>query len=340
MGTLIRAANLAGFEDLSQQLGADPADLLAHFHIDPDVLKDPDAYLPFRNVAALLERAAREYNCPDLGLRLVQWQGLGMLGPVAVIARNSRTVLEAFASLARYLHVHGPALKLTLLGQNADGDYGFDFRIDEPAIHALAQSYELSIGNGHRMLRMLAGPSATPVRVRFMHAPQSSRANYIRAFSCPVEFESDYCGIDIRAEDMRRPILDSDAQTRHLAQRFLESSQPPDISTVDRVNELIQRLLPTGQCSIAVVAEQLAVHPRTLQRALKAANTSYETLLDAVRKQKAEHYLTQTSMRMNQVSGLLGYTDQSTFNRACDRWFAMKPRQLRNTQSGPTNLEH
>jgi AraC-like DNA-binding protein len=329
MATLIRAANLAGLETLMSQFGADAAALLARYHIDPAVIRDPDAYLPYRSLSQVLERAASECQCPDFGLRLAHWQGLSMLGPVAVMARSANDVLEAFRSMSRYLHVHGPALKLSLTGRNAAGDYCFDFRIDEPGLVQLSQSYELSLANGVHILRLLAGAGTNPSRVYFQHAPLSSRATYARTFGCPVEFEVDHAGFDLPAVAMQRPVASADPHARQMAQRFLETSQPPDGRIADRVGELIHRLLATGQCSIGAIAEQLAMHPRSLQRALSACGTGYEQLLDEIRRDKARRYLAQTAMRYSQIAGLLGYTDQSTFNRACRRWFDCAPKALR-----------
>lgn len=180
MGTLIRAANLAGVQELMTQFGGDPAALLARYHIDPALIHDPYAYVPYKSVASLLERAALECQCPDFGLRLVHWQGLDMLGPVAVVTRNAKDVEEAFRSLARYLYVHGPALKLSPTGRNAAGDYGYAYRIEEPDLVQLAQSYELSTANGVHILRFLAGPSAWPARVYFP-ARAAVLARHLRA---------------------------------------------------------------------------------------------------------------------------------------------------------------
>lgn len=329
MGTLIRAANLAGIEELMEELGSNAQPLLARYHIDPALICDPDAYLPYKSLFNVLESGAIECQCPDFGLRLAQWQGLGMLGPVAVMTRNATNVLEAFRSLAKYLYVHGPALKLSLRGCNQAGDYCFNYRLDEPGMDNIPQGYELSLANGSHILRMLAGQSARPARIYFMHAPLSSHTTYTKAFGCPVEFNAGHCGFDLKAQDMQRPLLRADAHTRQMAQRFLESSHPPDSKVSDRVAELIYRLLATGHCNLAVIAEQLAMHPRSLQRALSASDTSYELLLDDIRRDKARQYIVQTTMRFSQVFGLLGYTDQSTFNRACRRWFGSTPKQIR-----------
>jgi hypothetical protein len=103
MASLIRATNLWGYGDLIRELGADPQPFLSRFHISAGVEYEEDAFIPFEAAVRLLEASADELNCPDLGLRLSQWQGLDILGPIAVIARNAQTVLGGLESIASYL---------------------------------------------------------------------------------------------------------------------------------------------------------------------------------------------------------------------------------------------
>lgn len=329
MSTLIRAANLAGIEELMAQLGGDAHALLARHHINPQLIHDPDAYLPYRSLAAVIEQAAVDTHCSDFGLRIAQWQGLDMLGPVAVIARAANDVLHAFEGIARYLHIHGPALKLSLRGRNDAGDYCFAFRIEDRGLHNLTQSYELSMANAARILSLLSGHNARPARIYFTHAPLSSKSTYQRVFGCPIDFEAAYSGFDLRESDAHRPLSSADPQTLRIAQRYLESRGPAGRQLSEQVAELIDRLLATGQCRIETVAEQLAMHPRSLQRHLNQEGTRFETTLDEIRRDKARTYLAMTAMRFSQISGLLGYADQSTFNRACRRWYQATPKALR-----------
>ena len=329
MSTLIRAANLAGIEELMEQLGFDARPLLARHHINPQLIRDPDAYVPYRSMAAVVEQAALETHCSDFGLRMAKWQGLDMLGPVAVIARAASDVLHAFEGIAHYLHVHGPALKLSLRGRNHAGDYCFDYRIDSRERSCLTQSYELSMANGARILSMLSGNNAHPARIYFTHAPLSSLATYQRTFACPIAFEAEHNGFDLLAADAQRTLSSADPQTLRIAQRYLESRGPAGQQLSEQVGELIDRLLPTGQCRIDMAAEQMAMHPRTLQRHLRAEGNTFEELVDQLRRDKARTYLAMTGMRFSQISGLLGYADQSTFNRACQRWFQATPKHLR-----------
>ncbi len=330
MGMLIRAANLAGVEELMAELGGDGSALLARHHVDPARIRDGDAYIPQEIVVRVLEQGAMETDCPDFGLRLVRWQGLNMLGPVAVITQNADTVLNAFYSLSRYLHVHGPGLRLSLLGRNHAGDYCYDFRMEGLSAERLVQAYELSIANGIHIFKMLAGESARPECVYFTHAPVSPLSVYRKAFACAVEFNAAHCGFDLAAKQMQQKLTQADSYTRQMAMRYLEASFPSGSAVSEQVRDLIHRLLAIGHCSITPIAEALAMHPRTLQRALKQEGTHYEALLDEVRRDKAYQYLTQSNLRFSQIAAMLAYSDQSTFNRACRRWYNCTPKSLRS----------
>lgn len=94
---LIRASALQGFPELVCSLGGDPTSLLAAHGIRPEVVGDLEAYIEYRAVAGVVERAAAVLDCPDFGLRLSTHQGLEILGPVALIARHAQTVGEGLA---------------------------------------------------------------------------------------------------------------------------------------------------------------------------------------------------------------------------------------------------
>ncbi|CAA0111406.1 HTH-type transcriptional regulator VirS [Zhongshania aliphaticivorans] len=330
MGSLIRASNLRGYHELVEMLGGDPAKLLTRFKIPVDVTEDDHAFLAYRNAGLLLEASARELNCPDFGLRLAKWQGLDILGPVAVIARSASTVLEALGAISQFLYLHSPALKLKAAAAETKGVLRFQYEILEAIRPQQCQSYELSLANGLGILRLLAGHQSTFTSVRFTHKQQAASSVYREIFSCPVYFEQSWCGFELTEELALQSIDSADAETRHLVAEYLEPQYMLGAARLsERVAELIRRLLPTGQCNANAISEHLAMHPRTLQRRLAEESTRYDLLLDKERRSQAERYLAQVDLRLNQITGLLGYAEQSTFNRSCKRWFGLTPMQFR-----------
>jgi AraC-like DNA-binding protein len=330
MASLIRATNLWGYGDLIRELGADPQPFLLRFGIPPGVEHEEDAFIPFEAAVRLLEASADELNCPDFGLRLSHWQGLDILGPIAVIARNAQTLLDGMESIANYLYIHSPALKLTVGSRTPDTDVRFTFEVVEAGLPYVSQSYELSMANAARMIRFMGGPQARPRAISFMHEQLGSDAAYSQALGCPVRFGQKWCGFDLPRHLAGRRIESADPETRRIATKYLESNYLPSTATLsERVAELARRLLPTGQCSVEVIGDQLALHPRTLQRGLAAEGVRCQELIERERRDQAARYLAESRFHLSQIASLLGYTEQSTFNRSCRRWFGKTPRQYR-----------
>src|SRR5829696_1688027 len=330
MASLIRATNLWGYGDLIRELAADPQPFLSRLGIPSGVEYEEDAFIPFEAAARLLEASANELNCPDLGLRLSRWQGMDILGPIAVIARNAQTLLDGLESIAGYLYIHSPALKLTVGSRTPHTDIRFTFEMVEPGLPYLLQSYELSMANAARMIRLMGGPETRPRAISFMHEQLGSDAAYSQALGCPVRFGQKWCGFDIPRHLAAKRIESADLETRRIATKYLEANYLPSTATLsDRVAELARRLLPTGQCSVDAIGDQLALHPRTLQRGLAAEGVRCQELIERERRDQAARYLAEPRFHLSQIASLLGYTEQSTFNRSCRRWFGKTPRQYR-----------
>lgn len=332
MGSLLRATALRGFDALVTELNGDPGVLRGRFGIPPRVELEAESFVPLERYAMLLEAAAAELPCPDFGLRLAQWQGLDILGPVAVIARNTPTLLDALQSIGRYLYVHSPALHLATDDQHSDGaDIRFTYGVNELPLSELGQAYEVSLAIVVQVLRLLGGPEAAPSAVSFMHQRIADESAYAEALACRAIFGQSWCGFEISPELAAHPIDSAHPETRRMAETYLQSQYPADTATlVERTSELIRRLLPTGTCSIEAIAVQLNLHPRTLQRRLVAEHATCQDLIEKERREQAARYLAQPGLHLNQIAGLLGYTEQSTLNRSCRRWFGKTPMQIRS----------
>ncbi len=336
MGSLIRATNLWGYSELVRELGGNPPQLLARFGIPVDVEVQPDAFIDLRSGAQLIETSAEELACPDFGLRLARWQGLDILGPIAVIVRNAATVREALTEVATFLYVHSPALKLEVIEPGQDSDLTFRYEITERGLPQLRQAYELSVANFARIVGLLAGDDAHLAAVSFMHDQLGPDSAYEQTLGCPVRFRQAECRFHVPSGLADRPIDTADQETRRIATRYLESEfLPHDATFADQVAALSRRLLPVGRATAEAIAEQLALHPRSLQRRLADEGVRCQDIIDEERRKQAIRYLSEPRLSLGQITGMLGFAEQSSLNRACRRWFEMTPRQYRADLARP-----
>jgi AraC-like DNA-binding protein len=327
---LVRATALHGFVRLVHALGGDPGTLLTDAHLHQELLTDPDAYLPFRSVARLLERAAHDLDCPDFGLQLANRQSIEILGPIALIARHSATTSGALQSIAENIHIYSPALRIGL-ERLSETTARYTFAILATGLPIRTQMNELGIGVSAGVFRLLTGSQFRPLRVFLPHAAAAAPETYRRFFGCAVIFDADHCGFDVRTEDLDRPRAEDDPQVREIVAQYLDEHRAdhPDAGLVTHVRHLIGRTLPAGQATVVNISAHLGVHPRSLQRWLARSDNTFERLLDDVRREEAERYLMTSSLTLGQIARMLGYSEQSCFSRAALRWFGEPARVYR-----------
>ena len=94
----------------------------------------------------------------------------------------------------------------------------------------------------------------------------------------------------------------------------------PAQSPPDKVRQLVWALLPTGRCSLEIVAQHLGIDRRTLHRHLQRDGQSFSEILDDVRCDLAIRYLTQHDRPFKELAELLGFSELSAFSR----WFTRR----------------
>lgn len=323
---MLRAAALVGYQRLVRDVGGDPAEFLGRFGIPVSVERQPDAFVSFNGYTNLLEVTADELHCPDFGLRLVSLRGMDFAGPVAVMARNSETVLDALRVAARFMYVHTPALSVTI---DCTDIVRVVYELNEQVDRYPLQAMEASLGSTARFCAML---TESPIRqmISLTHAQHGSEDAYHAAYGCTVRFDQSWCGLEMPLEAGAARLRNADPETVRIVSKFLEDNYLPHTAALsDRVAERARGLLPTGLCSVDTIAEQLGMHPRTLQRRLAADGVQCHDVIDRERRTQAERYLGMTGLNLRHIAGLLGYSEQSALNRSCRRWFGMTPREFR-----------
>ena len=98
---------------------------------------------------------------------------------------------------------------------------------------------------------------------------------------------------------------------------------------IGRVREAIAVELRGGNPQLESIARRLAMSPRTLQRRLRDRGAFFNDVLDAMRFRAAKSYLAQGDTAGTEVAYLLGFAEQSSFNRAFKRWSGQTPTDYR-----------
>ncbi|WP_226609678.1 AraC family transcriptional regulator [Marinobacter nauticus] len=325
---LSRASSLARLDEFCRKHALDYRDMLASAGLPEDTLQQPDSLIAYTRFTQLLENCARASGHPLFGLEYGIFQGTAVFGRLLYLFKNANTVGDSLSELTRYYHLHSSAAEVTTSVQE-----GMAFLCYEPALQESTPSrqiVELAIGVGLSLMRMLMGPAWKPAGVHFRHGAGSSTKTYARLLGVTPQFNSISNGWVFDASLLSLPLSDSDPGLHALMREHLEKMDALSVRELpDYVQRLIRTCLPTGNASIELVADYLMLSPRSLQRYLAQEKTSFQTLLNATRKNLAERYLQESTVSLTQLAGILGYSDLASFSRAFQRWYGTSPRQWR-----------
>lgn len=329
---MIRAASLRGFVPLVQELGGDADALLARFGIPRQALDADDGLVPITAHDRMLDAAAEQTGCRDLGLRLAERQDLSILGPLALAIESSSTVAEALDCASRFMFVHSPALNVGLLPdpRGRRGVVALTYRKDLRESLYSPQAMELGLGLFRRVAALLVGGLTGLRSVELPHKPVSPVRRYLDFFGCDVRFAAPTGALCVERRILDEHFASADDAIRGVALDHLNSHyRAPEDANATRVRLAVAETLGTAAPTLAGVARLLTTHPRTLQRRLAEEGTTFDTILNDVRRDAAYRWITATDLPLGQVAALTGFTEQSSLTHAVRRWYGVSPSGLR-----------
>jgi AraC-like DNA-binding protein len=99
--------------------------------------------------------------------------------------------------------------------------------------------------------------------------------------------------------------------------------------SISEVRNVISSLLPDGYPGLQVVADQIGVSPRTLQRRLAENNLTHSQLVHQARVTKACQRLAKRDIHISDIARETGFATPSSFSRAFQSWTGTSPRTFR-----------
>ena len=258
--------------------------------------------------------------------RTVAISDYGLLGYAMM---SSATLEQAIQIAVRYHRMAGAMFELTFLVQGDEAVLRVEHLLPtgdvaqlvvEELFQSMAPLISLLIGTDHR-----------PSSIRLNYASQVPLARYRAAFDCAVEFNQPFCEYRFDAAFLALPLAEADADTARICEESCRSLLDQMVIQEDIVSRISHQILRTpGEFpGLEVVAQRLSIGARTLRRRLKALGTSYQKILDDVKKELAIEYLQTTNLSVQEIADLLGYTEVTNFRRAFMKWVELSPYQYR-----------
>jgi len=194
-----------------------------------------------------------------------------------------------------------------------------------------------SVMVGVRVFAERLAERSLPIRsFSFVHSCREDLSELKRHFGPNLIFDASHNEVACDAQVLDWPVVGADESLfpvlKEHAERLLVLRSVQG-GIVDEVRKALNTVLASGNVKLQQIAKRLAMHPRTLQRRLNDAETSFQEVLDGLRQDLAKHYLYESEVSLGEIAFLLGYHDQSSFNRAFKDWFQVSPSAFRAEKS-------
>jgi len=271
---------------------------------------------------------------PNLGIRI----GVEALpddqNVVSLAAMHSPTLGEGLRQFARYKRLVCPE-KITIDVRNGEARLQFQWllAVEDPPTLLTDVIFAGILNLAQRGTMMPLKPRRIELARRCANEPMLRRH-----FRCEVRFDAPQNVLVFDESVLALPMANRNAQLLAVLVPGLELALPHNDrarTLADDVCETIGETISGARPAIARVAKALGMSPRTLQRRLGELGTTYQNLLDDVRRRSARRLLTSTDLGIGEVSFLLGFEEVNSFVRAFHVWEGTTPARWRtNTDSG------
>ncbi|MCY7296634.1 AraC family transcriptional regulator [Alteromonas sp. a30] len=309
--------------------GIEKEAMLAHLGMTKSSLNVSGELIDIRLYESLYAFAERHLDSKTIGFELGQNIEPDRWGTLGYIAFTSPSIKEALACQRRYQSLVGNMG--TPLQEISNNKLILKWL---PSYACSHNTVEEIITGWTAMARKLSNKKIKPIGIYFGHECQSDMRVYEDFYDCEVRFSCDYHGIKIYQDTINQPFNRHDPEVHALLCQHADSllNRLAERRPVESVTKFITNQLPFGVPEIEDAAQNLHVSVRTLQRKLGEYDITFSGLIDSIRKELALSYLRNTNTKIVYITQMLGFSEQSAFQRAFKRWTGKTPRQYRNNE--------
>lgn len=258
----------------------------------------------------------------------------GLLGYAMM---SSATLEQAIRIAMRYYRTLGPLLALRFRVERGRAVLELEDELGLAEFGLLPWVVESVLAPFPALLAELLGAPVDGVELRLAHARPVHGDRLESHFDAPIRFEAGANQFRFDAGVLEQPLVRADARTASLFERSCRSLLEElhgETSLASRIGrDLLAR--PGDLPDAAGMAERLNMSARTLRRRLAEHGTSYQIVVDRVRRRIAEDYLRSTSLPIQEIAELLGYTEATNFRRAFLKWTGESPLACRRARQAP-----
>ncbi len=314
--------------------GAKREEIIKEANISPELLSDPKNRVTVEQTMDVWKAIVNQTGSHDIGLECglrARFQTMGVLGYVMM---NSSSIIKAWTKLCNYQEL---VLSIVLQEILIEDDL-ITFRgvMQEEWQEEFRYTIDFIYTSCLTLIKNCTSKDIHPLELGFNFPKPSNINRYHEIFDpATIKFSCDNPYITFKKADLEKPITAYDAgMFEHFEKLLKEIADEHDSinMTTRAVRNTILKRLKADVPKSKEIAKELAMSIRTLQLALQNEGTTYQKILNDVRKEVAIKQLTKSHNNVTDVAFLTGFSDISVFSRNFKKWTGLSPSEFQSHQ--------
>ncbi len=315
---------------VAEKYGANKDQIIEELGLDRVALADPQGRITVEDTMRVWEGIIRQTGYEYIGLECgtrARFQTMGTLGYVMM---NSPSVAAAYEKMCTYQRLVMSVLQLTMLYDKdtvtLEGEMIVPWRDD------FRYTMDFMFAGHCTVIKNFTSEEIRPIEVGLNYPTPPDLRRYHEIFgNVPITFNLEKPYLKYRKEDMELPILGVDSSLFEHFELKLEqiAEEHNQVNKATRsVKQFILDRLKAEIPRIEDASKEMAMSVRSLQQALKDEGTSFQKLLNEVRKEVSTKRLRDKQLNITEVAFLTGFSDISVFSRSFKKWTGLTPTQF------------
>ena len=303
--------------------------LLNGTELSEQIFNESDILITYDQAIRIFENALDNYPERGLGLRFGRSESPTDWGILGYAMLCCETVGEAIDVITRF---HKAAASMTeITFQSTDIIGSIRLIPPRPLGRVLPIVIEEHFSSTLSALKKLTGKRVPVNRIYFSYSKPDYINLYKEVFGCPMHFDQLHNQMLFDSSYLDTPIIHSSNFSSKIAKALCEKQIERQEYEPDIIKQVRYLLLMQGNefRNESEIAGRMHMTSRTLRNRLNAQGTSFQKILDDVRKQLAISYLESSSLTLSEIANMVGFDNSSNFRRAFKKWTGKLPSDYR-----------
>ncbi|KZY68946.1 hypothetical protein A3742_08730 [Oleiphilus sp. HI0071] len=287
----------------------------------------PDQRIAESSYIALWDRLAQSKHAAGLGLRIGQTINPNAKGLLASWVSQTTTLGEALSVFIEHIALMNPSECWEVERHQDRCVLCFSLRHEEAYPN---MAVERSMSAMLAWAKLLSGHEFPITKASFTFTKPSYIDAFYSVFGTDICFSSGQNSLEFDASLLDLPVMSGNHFLKSIIQEKAKSAWKAigsGVSLTEQIQRQITSELDAGRgVSVMSLSDQLNISRQTLYRQLKQEGTSFQTMYDEARKQRALDQLKRNNISIQALSLELGFKDSSSFYKAFKRWYGISPK--------------